>query len=97
MNKGFYRSESARFAGRGPETSDLPGPVEFEVRVTVTLDYTMRVKAKTNKEAWDQAESLSWPADFEEGGPFQIERIGTVFEPRAESLWRDGGLKWERQ
>jgi hypothetical protein len=68
------------------------------VHVTVTLSYTMMVKATTKKKAWNRAESLSWPRDFQPGGPVDlVEANVDDVDPRADSLWRDGKLVWERQ
>lgn len=92
MGDGRFRRESALGAGPAAEVPELPTPVEFEVHVTVTLSYTMMVKATTKKKAWDWAESLSWPRVFHDLQP-DVDDV----DPRAESLWRDGKSVCERQ
>ena len=95
MGDGRFRRESALYAGPTAEKPELSVPVEFEVYVTVSLAYALRVKATTKKKAWDWAESLSWPEDFQPGGPAEL--IDAAPDPKAGSLWLDGKLVWERQ
>jgi hypothetical protein len=62
-----------------PETA-LPSSVEFEVRITVPLVYTMKVRARSAN-AYDLVGDLSWPDDFETDTPTQHAHIISNIAP----------------
>jgi hypothetical protein len=104
MARDTFRKAANLHAGPPEEVPELPAPVEFEVRVTGPLTYTVKVKGTSKKMAWDLVEDLCWPTDFQASGPpapadaiTEVKPGDDTVDPVANSLWRDGALVWERR
>ena len=103
MARDMFENATSLHSRPAPKT-ELPVPVEFDVRVRVPLIYAMKVKATSTAKAYDLARALSWPRDFVPGAPHShedvisdIKRIdGDDVDPVVTTISLDGALRWER-
>jgi hypothetical protein len=102
MARDMFEDATSLHSRPAPET-ELPAPVEFDVRVRVPLIYTMKVKATSTAKAYDLARDLSWPSDFVPGIPHShedvisaLERIDGDVDPVVTTISLNGTLRWER-
>jgi hypothetical protein len=102
MARNTFEDATSLHSRPAPET-EMPAPVEFEVRVRVPLIYTMKVKATSTAKAYDLARELSWPRDFVPGTPHsredvigELKRIDGDVDPVVTTISLNGTLRWER-